>query len=125
MCEVIMSLMLLVCRSQRMHGSTGLRYICTVVTTLMQMWCRLQHRVWLLLNPKPIPAAWVQVAAYARQHRYLQQEYDTAAMRLQAVERILKQYQCSTSEELLSETSNAQADLDRYYEIAGRLACNT
>ena len=62
----------------------------------------------------------VQVAAYARQHRYLQQEYDTAAMRLQAVERILKQYQCGTSEELLSETSNAQADLDRYYEIAGR-----
>ena len=65
-----------------------------------------------------IPAL-VQVAAYARKYRYLQQDYDDAASRLHAVERLLKQYQCSTSEELLTEVDQAQADLDRWYELEG------
>ena len=73
----------------------------------------------IALDCPKILATCVQVAAYARQHRYLQQEYDAALSRLQAVERLLKQYQCSTSEELLSETDNAQADLDRWYQLAG------
>ena len=60
-----------------------------------------------------------QVTAYARKYRYLQQEHDEVAKRLSAVERILKQYDCSTSGELLAEAAQAEADLDRFYQSEG------
>lgn len=70
-------------------------------------------------------SALVQVAAYARKYRYLQQDYDEAASRLHTVERLLKQYQCSTSEELLTEVDQAQADLDRWYALEGNYPIHT
>lgn len=67
--------------------------------------------------------ACLQVAAYAKKHRHLQQEYDAASARLQQVERLLKDCQCSSSEELLQEITEAQADLDRWYQLEGGLRC--
>ena len=61
----------------------------------------------------------MQVTAYARKHRYLQQERDEAASRLQQVEKLLKQYDCSTSGELLQAAAEAEADLDKYYQMEG------
>ena len=63
----------------------------------------------------------MQVTAYARKYRYLQQEHDEVAERLTAVERILKQYDCSTSGELLAEAAQAEADLDRFYQSEGKV----
>ena len=62
----------------------------------------------------------LQVAAYARKFRYLQQDYDEAASRLHAVERLLKQYDCSTSQELLTGVAEAEADLDKWYQMEGQ-----
>ncbi len=59
----------------------------------------------------------MQVGAYARKHRYLQQEHDEALQRLQLVERLLKQFDCSSSQELL--TAVAEADLDMWYQMEG------
>lgn len=61
-----------------------------------------------------------KVTAYARKYQYLQQEHDEVAKRLSAVERILKQYDCSTSGELLAEAAQAEADLDRFYQSEGK-----
>lgn len=61
----------------------------------------------------------LQVGAYARKYRYLQQDHDDASHRLHAVERLLKQYDCSTSTELLTGVAEAEADLDKWYQMEG------
>lgn len=61
----------------------------------------------------------MQVGAYARKHRYLQQEHDEALQRLQMVERLLKQFDCSSSQELLTAVAEAEADLDMWYQMEG------
>lgn len=61
----------------------------------------------------------MQVGVYARKHRYLQQEHDDAAHRLHVVERLLKQYACTTSTELLTAVAEAEADLDKWYQMEG------
>lgn len=59
------------------------------------------------------------MGAYARKYRYLQQDHDVASDRLHVVERLLKQYDCSTSTELLTGVAEAEADLDRWYQLEG------
>ncbi|KAA6423340.1 MAG: hypothetical protein FRX49_06792 [Trebouxia sp. A1-2] len=61
-----------------------------------------------------------KVGAYARKHRYLQQEHDEALQRLQMVERLLKQFDCSSSQELLTAVAEAEADLDMWYQMEGQ-----
>lgn len=62
----------------------------------------------------------MQVGAYARKYRYLQQDHDEASGRLQAVERLLRQYDCATSRELLAAVAEAEADLDTWYQLEGQ-----
>lgn len=64
----------------------------------------------------------LQVGAYARKYRYLQQDHDEASHRLLVIERLLKQYDCSTSEELLTGVAEAEADLDKWYQMEGQAA---
>ncbi|KAL0026315.1 hypothetical protein WJX77_010508 [Trebouxia sp. C0004] len=61
-----------------------------------------------------------KVGAYARKHRYLQQEHDEALQRLQMVERLLKQFDCSSSHELLTAVAEAEADVDMWYQMEGQ-----
>lgn len=62
----------------------------------------------------------LQVGAYARKFRYLQHDHDEASQRLHAVERLLRQYDCSTSLELLTGVAEAEADLDKWYQMEGQ-----
>ncbi|KAL0049069.1 hypothetical protein WJX82_005500 [Trebouxia sp. C0006] len=61
-----------------------------------------------------------KVGAYARKHRYLQQEHDEAQQRLHHVERLLKQFDFSSSQELLTAVAEAEADLDMWYQMEGQ-----
>ncbi len=72
--------------------------------------------------PLSLPCYGIQVGAYARKHRYLQQEHDEAQQRLQLVERLLKQFDCSSSQELLTAVAEAEADLDMWYQMEGETA---
>ncbi|KAL3146260.1 hypothetical protein ABBQ32_002962 [Trebouxia sp. C0010 RCD-2024] len=67
-----------------------------------------------------LKAADNKVGVYARKHRYLQQEHDDAAQRLHVVERLLKQYACTTSTELLTAVAEAEVDLDKWYQMEGQ-----
>ena len=65
------------------------------------------------------------MGAYARKYRYLQQDHDNASDRLHLVERLLKQYDCTTSTELLAGVAEAEADLDRWFQLEGDFTpCN-
>jgi len=70
--------------------------------------------------PLWLPFYNMQVGAYARKHRYLQQEHDEALQRLQMVERLLKQFDCTSSQELLTAVAEAEADLDMWYQMEGK-----
>lgn len=59
------------------------------------------------------------MGAYARKYRYLQEDHDEASDRLHVVERLLKQYDSTTSTELLTAVAEAEADLDRWYQMEG------
>ena len=72
--------------------------------------------------PLRLPCYGMQVGAYARKHRYLQQEHDEAQQRLQQVERLLKRFDCSSSQELLTAVAEAEADLDMWYQMEGETA---
>ena len=72
--------------------------------------------------PLQLPCYGMQVGAYARKHRYLQQEHDEAQQRLHHVERLLKQFDCSSSQELLTAVAEAEADLDMWYQMEGETA---
>ena len=65
------------------------------------------------------------MGAYARKHRYLQLEHDEASQRLLAIEKLLKQYDCTSAHELLTAVAEAEVDLDLWYQMEGETAAAT
>ncbi|KAK9819715.1 hypothetical protein WJX72_001582 [[Myrmecia] bisecta] len=61
-----------------------------------------------------------KVSQYAEQFRFLQLEHDQVAERLEDLERLFKQYDCSTSDELLAAAEQAERDLDQWFQMEGR-----
>ena len=61
----------------------------------------------------------LQAGAYARRWRYLQQEHDEVAERLQQLELLLRQFDCTSADELLECSAQAEADLDAWFAMEG------
>eukprot|EP00884_Botryococcus_braunii_P022424 jgi/Botrbrau1/8866/Bobra.50_2s0023.2 len=59
------------------------------------------------------------VGTYARRNRWQQEEYEETTDRLQSLERLFKQWECGTSEELLALSSAAQASLQHWAALQG------
>lgn len=60
-----------------------------------------------------------QVGAYAKRFRFLQLEHEEVSERLTMLERLFKQHDCTSSEELLDTAAKAEQDLDRWFQMEG------
>eukprot|EP00887_Chlorella_sp_A99_P005825 scaffold1.g5825.t1 len=60
------------------------------------------------------------VEQWARQYRFSQAEYDEASSRLQQVERLLRQHDAASADELLSMAAARESALDEYFQLEGR-----
>ncbi|CAL8460865.1 g396 [Coccomyxa elongata] len=61
-----------------------------------------------------------KVAQYAQRFRFLQLEHDEVSQRLEMLDRLFKQHDCSSSDALLEVAAKAEADLDRWFQLEGR-----
>lgn len=61
-----------------------------------------------------------QVLGYARLYRFSQAEYDELSARLQQLERLMKQHDAASADELLDLAQRQGAALDLYFQLEGR-----
>ncbi|KAG7672745.1 hypothetical protein KSW81_001698 [Nannochloris sp. 'desiccata'] len=60
------------------------------------------------------------VARYSRQYRFNQTEYTEVSERLQEVQKLMKQYDATSADELLDAAERAAIALDTFYQMEGR-----
>ncbi len=60
------------------------------------------------------------VEQYSRQYRFNQMEYKEVSERLQEVQKLMKQYDASSADELLDAAERAAVALDTFYQMEGR-----
>jgi DNA repair ATPase RecN len=60
------------------------------------------------------------VEQYTRQYRFNQMEYKEVSERLQEVQKLMKQYDASSADELLDAAERAAVDLDTFYQMDGK-----
>ena len=57
---------------------------------------------------------------YARRFQFSQQEYGSVRDRLGALDRLLREVRCPTTEQLLAVADKASSDLQHWYNFQGR-----
>ena len=67
-----------------------------------------------------LDAAQSLVERYSRQYRFSQAEYTEVSERLQEIQRLLKQHDVGSADELLEAAERASASLDAFYQMEGR-----
>ena len=82
------------------------------------LWCA-SRRATCDIGKQHSPFAHAQVGAYAMQFRFLQLEHDEVTSRLKALERLSKQHGVASSADLLGAAAQAEADLDRWFQMEG------
>lgn len=64
----------------------------------------------------------LQIAEYAQQFSFSQLDCDDVSKRRRLLQRLLKKHECSSTDELLDRAKQAEAGLDRWFELEGETA---